>query len=129
MKPSFSPRLELEMLNGVRHVYALAVDARLTERFVQEKPGRADERAALTVFLIPRLLADQHNLCVLRTLPEYGLGRVFPQRTRLTGRGLATQALDFIVRPVVNHADTHGRTKYSTRIQARIAKATLPMST
>jgi hypothetical protein len=58
VRPSFSLRLELEMLNGVRHVDALAVHARLTERFVQKNPCRSDERAAFTVFLIPRLLAD-----------------------------------------------------------------------
>jgi hypothetical protein len=78
VQPSFSPRLELEVLYGVRHVDALVVYARLPERFVQELPCRSDERAAFTVFPIPWLLADQHNRCVLPTLPEYGLGRVFP---------------------------------------------------
>jgi hypothetical protein len=77
VQPSFSLRLELEMLNGVRHVYTLAVHARLTGA-LSKKPCRSDERTAFTVFPIPRLLADQHNLCVLRTLPEYGLGRIFP---------------------------------------------------
>ena len=73
MQPSFSPRLELEVLYGVRHVDALAVYAASRSALC-----RSDERASFTVFPIPWLLADQHNLCVLPTLPEYGLGRVFP---------------------------------------------------
>jgi hypothetical protein len=91
-----------------------------------DKTRRPGERPAFLVFSISRLLADKHELGFWRTFSKYGLGRVFLQRARLTGCRLSRQTLNRVVCPL---ADTHGLTKYSTRIQARMAKATLPMRT
>ena len=126
MQSSLAARLEFEMLDRVGNVDALAVDACLYQRAVQEKPCRPNKRTAFAVFSISRLLADQHDLGVWRTLAEYGLGRILPKRAGLTGCSLATQTFNPIVGSL---AYAHGLTKYSTRIQAIMAKATLPMST
>jgi hypothetical protein len=87
-------RLEFEMLDRVGNVDALAVDACLYERAVEEKPCRPNKRATFAVFSISRLLAHQHDLGVRRTLSEYGLGRILPKRARLTGCSLAPQTLN-----------------------------------
>jgi len=51
--------LPLEVLDRVRDVGVVARDAAVTERAVEEMPGRADEGVALLVLLVPGLLADQ----------------------------------------------------------------------
>jgi hypothetical protein len=84
VQPSFSPRLELEVLYGVRHVDALAVYARLRSALSKSCPA-VRRTGGLHGLPIPWLLADQHNLCVLPTLPEYGLGRV--QGDRISEQG------------------------------------------
>jgi hypothetical protein len=126
VQPSFAALLKLEMLDRVGDVNATSIHARLDQGLVKQKTRRPDERPAFPVFSISGLLADQHDLGFWRTFSKYGLGRVFPQRARLTGCRLSTQTLNLVVCP---RADTHGLTKYSTRTQARMAKATLPMRT
>jgi hypothetical protein len=80
MQTSPTARLEFEMLDRIGHVSALAVDARVAQRPIQQKTRRPDKRTAFAVFSISGLLADEHDLGVCRTFSEYSLGRVFPQR-------------------------------------------------
>src|SRR5690348_2483553 len=54
-------RLPLEVLDRVRDVDLPAVDPREIERLVEQAPRRPDERAALLVLLVARLLADEHH--------------------------------------------------------------------
>ena len=48
---------ETKMFDGVGHVNLPAIDAGLLQRLIQQTPGRSDERLALPVLLIARLLA------------------------------------------------------------------------
>ena len=66
----FPRGLPLEVLDHVRHVGRLAVDARLQERLVQEPAGRADERASLEILSVAGLLADEHHRRPARALAE-----------------------------------------------------------
>jgi hypothetical protein len=128
VQPPFAPLLELEMLDRVRHIDALAVQAGITKGFIQQKPCRSDERSALAVFSVPGLFANEHHVCVWRPFTENGLRGVFPKRARLAGRSPAPQRVELTARFAIG-VNAHGLTKYSTRIQARRARATLPMST
>jgi hypothetical protein len=64
------------MFDRVRQINLGTVDARLRQTPVQHAPRRADERVALEVLLIARLLADQHEPGPLRALAEHRPGRV-----------------------------------------------------
>jgi len=122
------PRCSIEMLDCVRHVDALTVQACVNKRFIQQKPCRSDERSAFAVFSVPGLFANEHHVSVWRPFTENGLRGVFPKWARLAGSSSAAQRVQFAARFAIG-ADAHGLTKYSTRIQARRARATLPMST
>jgi hypothetical protein len=74
----FAPLLELEVLDSVRHVDALTVQACLDERFIQQNPCRSDKRSPFEVFSIPRLFANEHHVCAWRSFTENGLRGVFP---------------------------------------------------
>jgi hypothetical protein len=73
--PTFLP---LEVFHGVRHVGVRPVDARLLERLVQEPARRADEGPASPVFLVARLLSDQHQPGGLRSLAKDSLRPELP---------------------------------------------------
>src|SRR5258705_12701863 len=62
VNPALAARLPFEMLDHVRHVNALAVDAGFFERPIEELARRADERTARDIFLIARLLANEHDV-------------------------------------------------------------------
>src|SRR5262249_32428825 len=68
--------LELEVLDRVGHEDVPASDLRSRERLVQQRSGRADERMALPVLLVARLLADEDEPGAGRALAEHGLRRV-----------------------------------------------------
>ena len=70
---------ELEVFNGVGHVDPAAIDAGLLERLIQQAAGRTNERFALHVFLIARLLANHHYGRMRRALAEHSLGGVTEQ--------------------------------------------------
>jgi hypothetical protein len=72
-------RLPLEMLDGVGDVDGVAVDAGLGADTVEQLAGRPDEGLAGQVFLVARLLADEHDLRLLRAFAGNGLGRELPQ--------------------------------------------------
>src|SRR5438874_10483802 len=72
------------MLDGVRHVDRLPVDARLHERVVEEPPGRTDERLALPILAVAWLLADEHRRRAPATHAEDRLRSVLPERAGAT---------------------------------------------
>jgi hypothetical protein len=74
-----SARPPLEVLDGVREVDTLPVDARARQGVVEHTPGWADERAPLDVLAIAGLLADEQNPRVRRALAENGLRRILPE--------------------------------------------------
>ena len=76
--------LELEMLDGVRHVDLRAIDSRRFERAIEELAGWTHERPALQIFLIARLLANQHQRRARRAFTEYALRRMFVKRAAST---------------------------------------------
>ena len=73
MDAPLAARLPLEVLDGVRHVHRSAVDPDFRERLVEHPAGGADERPALLVLLVARLLADEHRVGIARPLAEDGL--------------------------------------------------------
>src|SRR5262249_40216552 len=58
-----------------------AVDAGFGERAIEHGAGRADERLALQVLLVARLLAHEHDARMRRPLAEHGLRRILVERT------------------------------------------------
>ena len=82
------------MFYRVGDVDLLAVDAHFLQRAVEHLPCRSDERFAGEVFLVAGLLADQHQLGVLRAFAEYGLGCVFPERAGAAIGGLFAQGVE-----------------------------------
>src|SRR5258708_21530069 len=80
--PPFAPRVRrpLEVLHRVRDVRLLAVDAGAFEHAIQEPAGGTYERVSLTVFLVARLLTDDHHLGRRRALAEHGLRTDAPEK-------------------------------------------------
>lgn len=74
-------RLKLEMFDGVGDVRFAAIDADLVEKLVEQFSRRTDEWFASEIFLIPRLLADEHDLRMHRAFPEDGLRRMLVKIT------------------------------------------------
>src|SRR5205823_5881803 len=64
-------RRPLEVLDRIRDVHRLAVDAGLLERVVEDAAGGTDERFALEVLAVARLLSDHHDLRAGTALSEY----------------------------------------------------------
>lgn len=67
-----------EMLDRVRQVDVCAFDAGFVECAIEHASGRADERHARAVFLVARLLADEHDARIGRTRAGHRLCRVLP---------------------------------------------------
>ena len=79
--PAAFDRNKFEVLYCIRDVDSSAIDAGLFERRIEQSPSRPHEWMPLPVLLVSRLLADQHDLSVPRSLPEDRLSRVHPQIT------------------------------------------------
>src|SRR6476620_2818934 len=71
--PSLPARNEFEMLNGIGDVNARAIDSSLFERGIEHFARGPDERATRQIFLVARLLTNEHDRCVERTLAEHRL--------------------------------------------------------
>lgn len=71
-----------KVLDRVGHVDRRAVDTRLLEALVEQPTGRTDERMAIDVLTITRLLADEHQTRVGPTLTEHRLGGPVPELAR-----------------------------------------------
>src|SRR4029079_12209686 len=74
--------LPLEVLHRVRDVDVVLRDACLLERGVEDPPRGSDERMALLILLIARLLADEHEPRVRRAFAEDRLRGVLVQMAR-----------------------------------------------
>ncbi|MGI9030383.1 MAG: hypothetical protein ACR2HP_10430, partial [Ilumatobacteraceae bacterium] len=90
----FAAQLELEVLDGVGRVHVLALDAGVTQATPQHPAGRSDERVALVVLLITRLLADQHQSGLAGAFAEHGAGGVLVQRAPGAIGGGGSQLID-----------------------------------
>ena len=93
MDAAFAAGLPFEVLHRVRDVGVGPLDAALAQGAIQEVAGRADERVALLVLLVPGLLADQGQERVRAALAEHGRGRPLVQVTACTGCGFLSQFL------------------------------------
>lgn len=71
------------MLHRVGEVRAVAGDAGVAERRVQEPASGAHERLALPVLTVAGLLADQDDSGAVRAVAEYRLGGPLVQITAL----------------------------------------------
>src|SRR5436190_90275 len=78
--PALAARLPLEMLDGVRHIDARAVDSGRLERLVEDPARRAHERLAGAVLLIARLFADEDRARAGGAFAEDRLGADLPLR-------------------------------------------------
>jgi hypothetical protein len=78
VQASFATPHPPEVLDRVRHVDATAIDSGLLQGTVEQLACRPDKGMTLDVFLVARLLADQHELGVLGSLPEDGLRSFAP---------------------------------------------------
>jgi hypothetical protein len=70
----------LEMLDRVGDESVLARDARILERGIENVAGGPDERLAGEIFLVARLLADQHEFGAARSFAWHGLRGVAIER-------------------------------------------------
>src|SRR2546428_8079897 len=66
---------ELEVLDRVRDIEPLAVQAHLDQRAVEHLARRANERRALQILLIAGLLADEDDAGIGGAAPPHPLGR------------------------------------------------------
>lgn len=76
----FSARFEFEMLHSIGDENFAPRDAGLVKRTRQNGAGGTHEWLALSVFLIARLLADQHDGSARRTFARHDLGAEFIER-------------------------------------------------
>ena len=91
MQAPFAARLVLEVLHHVGEVKLGAIEAGFGKRAVKQLAGRSDERLAGQILLVARLLADEHESGVARTLAEHGLRRPTVQRAAPARRNLRAQ--------------------------------------
>src|SRR5437867_3103574 len=84
--PALATLLELEVLDRVGDVELLARQTRFGECPIEHLARRPDERGALEIFLVARLLADEHDARVGRAAAEHGLGRVAVEIAALATR-------------------------------------------
>ena len=82
------------MLDRVGDVQRVARPAQFLQRAIHQLAGRPDEGVALTVFLIARLLTDQHQRRAQRPFAPHGLGRVKTKRAFVAARGGLAQRLE-----------------------------------
>lgn len=74
---AFAALLEFEVLYGIGQVDCFPIDARLDKGAVEHASRGSDERPALAVFFITRLLPDHYDGSRSLALAEYRLRRVF----------------------------------------------------
>ncbi|HEX5242920.1 MAG TPA: hypothetical protein VFW23_06605, partial [Tepidisphaeraceae bacterium] len=87
MNSPLAARLPFEMLDRIGHVSLFARDSSFLQRGVEHFPRWADERLARAIFLIARLLADEHHGGICWTFSEDGLGGVAIKRASLAFGG------------------------------------------
>jgi hypothetical protein len=76
---ALAARLPREVLHGVGHEHAAAIDPGFRQRAVEQLACGADERMSRDVLLVAGLLADEKDARALVAFPGHGLRRVLPQ--------------------------------------------------
>jgi hypothetical protein len=77
MNSTLAAFFEFEVFDGIRNLDTQPVDACIAQGPIEQAASRADEGLSLTVLLVARLLADEHDGRRLRTFAEDGLCSVF----------------------------------------------------
>ena len=103
----------LEVLDGIRDVHRVPVDARGGESGIQHVAGRPHERLAGQILAIAGLLAYEHQLCVGRAFAEHGLRGIPPQVARAAVCGLACDVREIGIRH--GHARSNRRRSRALR--------------
>jgi hypothetical protein len=93
MDPAFAAERVAEMLDHIRDVDVIPRDPRLFKPGVEHTARRPDERVALDVFPIARLLTDEHQVGVPCPFADDRLGGTLPQLARATAPDLVVQAI------------------------------------
>lgn len=70
VKSQFSTPLPLEVLDRVRYIGLFTFEPGLNQRPVQHPTCRSYKRMPLSIFLVPRLFADEHHFCWCVALAE-----------------------------------------------------------
>src|SRR5256885_2074706 len=94
MNAPLAASLVTEMLDHVRDVDIAPLDPGLLEPLVEDAAGRPDERMALDVLAVARLLADHHHLGVPGPFAHHGLGRSLPKVAGPAGLYRVVQCLE-----------------------------------
>ena len=81
MNPSFPARLPLKMFHRVRDIYLGPINPSFLQRLIHDFSSRSNKGFASDIFVISRLLPDQHHGCALRAFAKNSLGRSFVQMT------------------------------------------------
>src|SRR5262249_47489882 len=87
-------RLPLEVFDRVRDVHLVAVDAGFVECLVEHASRGTDKRMTCGVFLVTRLLTDEHHLRTNGTFTEHRLRCVAPQLATATLIDCAMQSCE-----------------------------------
>ena len=74
-----APRFPFEVLHRICDIDLPAINSRFHKQGVQKFAGRFDERFTFHVFLLPGLLADQHDFGARRAFPVNRLTRMSPE--------------------------------------------------
>jgi hypothetical protein len=82
------------MLDRIGDINLLARNARFVKRFVEKTTCGSDERMALAVFHVPRLLTDKHHRRIFGTFTENGLGSIFVEIASLARSSSDSQVLE-----------------------------------
>jgi len=82
VQPPLAPHLVFKMFDGIGDVGVVAEDTGFLQRGIENATCRTDKRFAGEIFLIARLLADQHEVGLARSLARHRLGGIAVERLR-----------------------------------------------
>lgn len=92
MEAAFAARFPFEVLDGIRDVDFVAVDAGFDEAVVEQQAGGTDKGLAFAVFAVAGLFADEDEAGRCIAGSKDGLRGIFKERTTLAGAGGLTEA-------------------------------------
>src|SRR3954447_21825256 len=81
--PPLAARLPFEVLDDIGDVDGGAIDAGVDEGAIEQLAGRSDEGMAAQVFVVARLLADEHQLRPFPAFAKHRLRAAQPEVARL----------------------------------------------
>lgn len=94
VEPDLARGSPFEVLHRIRDVHAVALDAGLDQRAIEQRTRGAHEWMTLAVFTVTGLLAHEHEIGVGRSLTEHCLGRSGVQITRLARDRVAAEFVE-----------------------------------